>query len=1339
MSTPPDVPLRVPQTAPPAPDRPAVDAENPWPGLAFFEEKDRQFFHGRDEERRALVELIAHEDLVLLYGPSGLGKTSLLRAGVIPSLPPTLLPVYLRLEFRHDADLTVQVFEAVERAARERRVEVPPRPPSGTLWEYFRRRDPACAFWGPDDQLVLPLLVFDQFEQLFTRDQDAMPQAVVDEFLTDLGDLVHGRIPGWLTQRVSAGGVRERFFFDSPGCRTVLSFREDFLADVARLTMLVPSIDRNALRLEPMKWTDAVRAVRQAGEAILAPLPAGTDPGGPEDVAAAIVDIVAGRDRTRLPVASIFVEPAILSVFCSELNERRKARVADGGPPLIDAALVGTQDASRIIARFYGRAVERVPAGIRTLIESRLVIPPTATAPTGARDSVAYEELSESQREAVAPLINEWRILRLEPVGRQRQLRLELTHDVLVRPVLDERRRSEERAKAEADAAARERQVQERIERARQERLELEARLEQQRLEQRRVRRWLTAMGIIAGIAVLAGLAAYISLQLAWEEREQARLERDVSRRLALGPDILQITEFARTGRHAEALAKAAALARADPDNRSARDLAANLLLHNRWWLPLTRSTRIIDGGGCLSLFSPNGTRGLTSCRFGGIVLWNAETGALVAALGTTGGLSAAFSPDGRRVVTGSDDGVVIWDAESGNAERRLALGGPGGRPAAEFSPDGAALVTVSDTTQPTIWSTETWQPIRTLRHPGPVSAAHFTADSKAVVTATALGGVGARVWSLDGARPPQAVTSTDCADALVSRSGQHLVCVRTTGLELFTRSAHGTLERQPWFQGQSFGAIASVQWGHDDQLLSVQDGVVKLWTLDALVSPGGVVLPLAPGIQGATFDPSGRYVLSGSTPIDGRPIVQVFDTRTFRLVSSVVSDEGAVMGQLDIDGRRMVTTSEHGDLRIWRAVTDGDRPVDLGAARRVQFTASNRWVVVEGNDGQLRVRNPATGAETAPSPPELAAADGQYTTFAANDADRLIAVTGAMALAYDVTTDGGLQPVASAPIRCDSPDSVNPDAAALDRVGETVALECGGRAMAWHVATGDVVTQQGEPPVDPIVWLEISGDGTLMAVTRTESVHLIETANGRVRSEFRSTSDGPQSGTFVSAIFSPDDQELIVTTAGGSVERRRLDGTLIRSVSVGGTPYWIWFTGDPDRLGTTSVDPPAIRLWSRTADDTRKPLLAPTTITDFSVSRRDEPGTTRQRVLTLFDQNRFTVLGVQTLYPETGELYTEGASRAQISPDGSRVAVIGATRTVIVNVPRTARQDVDWLVRAAEDTTGLTIVSFDLMRRPDDWFDKLQARRTAPVVQAGSLQAKIEGWLFGAPGAGGH
>ena len=81
-------------------ERARLDAQNPWPGLAAFAEGDHGFFRGREREADELARLVRRERLTVLFGRSGLGKSSLLGAGLFPRLRQDLhLPVFLRVGY----------------------------------------------------------------------------------------------------------------------------------------------------------------------------------------------------------------------------------------------------------------------------------------------------------------------------------------------------------------------------------------------------------------------------------------------------------------------------------------------------------------------------------------------------------------------------------------------------------------------------------------------------------------------------------------------------------------------------------------------------------------------------------------------------------------------------------------------------------------------------------------------------------------------------------------------------------------------------------------------------------------------------------------------------------------------------------------------------------------------------------------------------------------------------------------------------------------------------------------------------------------------------------------
>jgi predicted NACHT family NTPase len=109
---------------------------------------------------------------------------------------------------------------------------------------------------------------------------------------------------------------------------------------------------------------------------------------------------------------------------------------------------------------------------------------------------------------------------------------------------------------------------------------------------------------------------------------------------------------------------------------------------------------------------------------------------------------SAAFSPDGKFIVTGSNDHTAgIWDATTGQPLRTLQ-GHESWVNSAAFSPDGKFIVTGSVDNTARIWDAETGQPLRTLQgHEGGVASAAFSPDGKFIVTGSRDST--ARIWAV--------------------------------------------------------------------------------------------------------------------------------------------------------------------------------------------------------------------------------------------------------------------------------------------------------------------------------------------------------------------------------------------------------------------------------------------------------------------------------------------------------------------------------------------------------------------------------------------------------------
>lgn len=150
-----------------------IDTQHPWLGLASFTEDTRQYFYGREEEVGELARRVQRKLLTVLFGQSGLGKTSILNAGIVPRLRPEgYCPVYVRIDHGTAAvSPSEQIKQAIFRATQSQGTwtQTGAAVAGESLWEFLHHRDDELR--DADGKAIIPLLIFDQFEEIFTLAQ----------------------------------------------------------------------------------------------------------------------------------------------------------------------------------------------------------------------------------------------------------------------------------------------------------------------------------------------------------------------------------------------------------------------------------------------------------------------------------------------------------------------------------------------------------------------------------------------------------------------------------------------------------------------------------------------------------------------------------------------------------------------------------------------------------------------------------------------------------------------------------------------------------------------------------------------------------------------------------------------------------------------------------------------------------------------------------------------------------------------------------------------------------------------------------------------------------------
>src|SRR4029453_5042248 len=232
----------------------AVALVDRYPGAQPFSDTplDHLRFFGRDEETSLLLHQLLRVDFLVLFALPGLGKTSLLNAKLFPLLRERdLLPLPVRFNHTERSLTPLQVFTAaIEQACKAETIDYTPGA-TDSLWEFFK----TAIFWRCD-RLQTPVLILDQFEEIFTLQGEDFRHTAAAE----LGQLLGRRLPGRVRQQIQEGQPLP-FSETPPEVKVLLSLREDDLGMLQEITPEIPTILQNRFRLTGLSSEDARQAI----------------------------------------------------------------------------------------------------------------------------------------------------------------------------------------------------------------------------------------------------------------------------------------------------------------------------------------------------------------------------------------------------------------------------------------------------------------------------------------------------------------------------------------------------------------------------------------------------------------------------------------------------------------------------------------------------------------------------------------------------------------------------------------------------------------------------------------------------------------------------------------------------------------------------------------------------------------------------------------------------------------------------------------------------------------------------------------------------------------------
>jgi WD40 repeat protein len=1099
----------------------AVGPHGPYVGLAPYAEGDADFFFGRERERDLIsANLIAYR-LTLLYGPSGVGKSSVLRAAVMPHLRKLAARGVAGGDGR---SLTIVMFSAwrddpiaglaacLERSIGGGPIGAESSSLSALLHAWTRRT-------GGD-----LLIILDQFEEYFLyHPHDSGPGTFAGEFPAAVNDV-------------------------DLDVNFLLSIREDAIAKLDRFKGRIPRLFNNYLRIEHLTAEAARRAIEgpleQYNRSATADASVAIEPALVDAVLDQIrvgqpVDAGAGRGvlSHEHPAAGAPIETSHLQMVMARLWAEERAQ---GSPLLRLKTFERLGGAERILQAHLDEAMTRLGPTEQDLaarVFTYLVTPSGTKIALPASTLASWSGVMEVELVPVLERLSAGDVRILRPVAPPAgEPSYEIFHDVLAPPILDWRTRH---LHAQELVAA-----QETVRR------------------QRRARRkaFLRKLGVVALVLLLGGLA---TTYLAWQQDRSRRfaagahIRLDADTQAGLG-EALRAWDTAHTPEAETALrqALAAGRLRAVMTGHTGAVLSTQFSADGelltagkdgtaRLWTVATGEQAQVFNGGAVGLLraalSADGGRVVTKGFDGSARIWDARDGSRLAQVPGEF-TAAALSPDGGRVVTGSVNGAVqTWDGATGAAGLRLD-GHTAGVAIVAYSRNGRHLVTASWDGTLRVWDAATGGELARRDVPSPLNAAVFSpdADGRLVAMAGSRGEVRLWDWASGSDPRPLAGHRYQAVGAEFSRDGKLVV---TAG------------DKVAYVWDARTGAQVAELAGHTDRVNAASfsddgrrvvsasnDGTARVWDV---ASASAVVVLRGEGgpLLDATFSPDDGHVATAGNDGTAR-LWEVPRGHT------LFGHDGWVLGaEYGGDGSYIVTAGADGTARVWQADTFEQlavlskpaiapgapgHPADAtasGSLLRDESRALNdaamspdgRYVATAGWDGRVQVwdwrkRELRVSSDKFPRVMSVAfSPDGKELLTAGAD--------GVGLWAWET----------AAPVRALGAASAGTTSGAFSRDGSMIVTAgIDGTARIWEPSTGrELAVLRGH--TGPVYSAEFSRNGRYVVTSGGDLTARIWRADTRGEERAVVHVLSGHSSPLASAAFRPDGELIVTGTADGT------------------------------------------------------------------------------------------------------------------------------------------------------------------------------------------------------------